>query len=355
MASFEQVLAFSYSISDSCIENNKFKKLSEGFSGGLIIGKIDESIKDYSGNGVRSKPMPYIQVKAQQIGEEHRVFYGLTNENGYYEIEVPVGKYAVTLIDSNLYYGEPSQNELIELSNKQFKLKDFYVVNDSRIIGKVIDSEGNPVMDISIELIPIGKNREDENFDYGLSYNENDGTFVFSGLSLGRYQISLNYIDNPDDYSPYPTFFYPNTTNRNEAQVIDIKYGTKIKDLLFQLPPKLKKRKITGQVFWKNGEPAKNAEVQLKDVEFDNDVFSYSNRIETNDKGEFELEWFEERNYKIEVRVLEKASNGEFSFVIAEAESDTFRLDEKTPGFKLVLNEKSESEKSYFRRIGRSN
>ncbi len=329
------------------------RNLPKDGSGGMILGRIDESIKDYSEENLRSKPMPEIQVKAQQTSGDQRAFYGTTDKNGYYEIKVPPGKYLVTLLDSTLYYGELSDNEPLEIADKKCELKTFYVVNDSRIEGKVIDADGNPVTDITIDLIPVGKDRNDQGFDYELSQLFNEGKFTFAGLALGRYQISLNYTDKPDEDSPYPTFFYPNTANRSEAEVFEIKYGTKIKDLIFQLPPKLKRRKITGQVLWKNGKPAKNAEVQLVDVEFDDNVFF--DRIKTNANGEFEAVWLEGRKYKLKVIVWQKSTKDNYFFGVADTESEVFTLDETTPKFKLVLNNIDPKERSITRTTVRSN
>ena len=50
----------------------------------------------------------------------------------------------------------------------------------------------------------------------------------------------------------------------------------------------------------------KNAEVQLKDVEYDDNVFF--DRIKMDTSGNFEMEWFEGRIYKLEVIVFSKIS-----------------------------------------------
>ncbi len=349
----QRVLGNDYVQSNSCLINNKLKELPKDFLGGLIIGKIDESIKNLSGKGMRSKPMPDVEVKAQEIGGKQSDFYGKTDVNGYYEMKVPSGKYVVTLIDSNFYYGQPSDNKPIELSDKQCEVKNFYVVNDSRIEGKVIDSLGDPVTDILIVLIPVGINYKDKSFDYGLSQTFNKGHFSFTGLSPGLYQISLNYTEKPDDDSPYPTFFYPYTTNRDEAQIIEINYGTKLMGLVFQLPPKLKKRKLTGQVFWKNGKPAKNAEVELTDIEYDDDIFF--DKIKTDANGNFEIEWFEGRKYRINAIVWQTSNDKTYSFGIADAETEVFVLNEETSKFKIVLKTINPNEKSYTRSTVRAN
>ena len=264
------------------------KNLPKNGDGGLFFGRIDESIKNYSAENLRSKPMPNVEITAQQTDGDKKIFSATTDANGLYEIKVPPGEYILSLRDENLYFGNKINNKPLTVADKQCELKDFYVVNNSRIEGKIIDAEGKLAKGFSLHLIPADKKRDDENFDYELAYIGEDGKFSFSGLSLGSYLITLNYTDKPDNDSPYTTVFYPNTTDRSQAQVFEIGYGTKFEDLVFQLPPKLIKQKIYGQVFWKDGIPAQNAQVQLKDVEFDDGIFF--NEIKVNDKGEFELE-----------------------------------------------------------------
>ena len=280
--------------------------------------------------------MPNVKIKVRKTGLEQIEFYTTSDENGFYKIAVPAGEYIVTLTDPNFYYGEASQNKPITLAEQQCEVKNFYLINDSRIEGKVIDSLGKPVTNVSVHLIPIGKNRNDDDFGYELSLTFRTGRFVFSGLSPGLYQISLNYVDKPDEDTPYPTFFYPYTTNRDAAEIIEIKYGTKLKDLVFQLPPILKKRKITGTVLWEDGKPAKNAQVDLIDVEFDDDI-SYLNKIYTDSAGKFEMEGFEGRKYKLVATVFDKTKNSTVRFVFAETKSREFILNETNSDFKITL------------------
>lgn len=335
--SVEQVLAYNYVQSNPCLVNNKIKELPTDFSGGLIVGKIDESIKNLLGNSLKSKPMPDVEVKVQNlIGSKKSDFYGETDANGYYEIKVPVGKYLVTLVDSNFYFGEPSNNKPIEVRENNCAVKDFYVVNDSRIEGKAIDYLGNPVTDISIDIIPVGIDRTDENFDYELSQTLNKGHFRFTGLSPGLYQISLNYAEKPDEDAPYPTFFYPYTKNREEAQIIEIDYGMKITNLVFQFPPKLKKRKITGRVFWKDGIPAEHIKIDLIDVLFNEKIFGFDG-TSTNKKGAFELEWFENRKYKLTAFKVRKLMNQRT--IVFLKETGEFTLDKNTKYFKIILDD----------------
>lgn len=327
--------------------------------GGMIIGRIDESIKDYSDENLTGKPMVDTKIKAQQVDGEKKIFYGTSNKNGYFEIKVPVGKYLVSpelspyLLFSSRYESEEEETKPLEIKDKRCDSKIFWVSNDSEIKGKVVDSNGKLVQGISLEFIPVGKSRGEQKFDYKFDYVGEDGLFSFKGVPLGRYQISLNYTDKPEDDSPYPTYFYPNTDNRNEAKVFEIGYGTKFGDLVFQMPPKLIKRNVSGQVVWKNGKPAVNAEVKLEDVEFNRDAFFTSPR--TNAKGEFSFDWFKGRKYRIKVIVWKMSKDKQSGYGIASAETQEFILDEKNSKFRVVLDIINPEEKIITRKTVRAN
>lgn len=300
--------------------------------------------------------MANVKIKAQRTDNEKQLFYGASNESGYYEIKVPAGNYLVTpILESNLTFEKrySEENKPLKIEDKRCESKIFWVSNDSELSGKVIDSDGKSASGFSLSLITADKERKGKNFDYELGYVSEDGTFSFKSVPLGRYQISLNFTGKPDDKTPFPTVFYPSTKLRTQAKVFEIDYGRKIRDIVFQLPPKLAKRKIYGAVVWKNGKPAVCAEVQLRDIESDRDVFF--NEPITDAKGAFSMEWFEGRQYKIKVVVWKKSSDGQSGFGIGEAESKVFTLSDKMQNFRIVLNTINPDEKSITRKTVRAN
>lgn len=333
------------------------RNLPQKGSGGTIVGRIDETIHNYRTEGFTSKPLVGIKIKAQQIDNENQTFYGASNQNGYFEFKVPVGDYLVTpilqpnLTFENRYGGE---NNSIKIEDSRCESKVFWVVNDSKISGKVLDADGKLYGDVMLELIPAGKNMKDNKFDYFFESVADDGTFSFEGVPLGNYFLSVNFTDKPDEDSPFSTYFYPKTKIQTQAKIFEITYGTKISDIIFQLPPKLAKRKINGMVVWKNGKPAVGAEVQLVDVATDKWLY-INNKPKTDINGNFTLEAFEERKYKIKVVVWKKSSDGQSNYGVGEAESVIFTLDGKTQNFRIVLDTINPEEKSATRTTIRAN
>ncbi len=314
------------------------RNLPKPGDGGLVVGTIFESIKDYSEERLTGKPMSGARIRAKSSSQDGKEFFGTSDEKGRFSVSVPEGKYIVQpVLDKALRYEHDYSDEASEtkIIDRGCEVKTFWVTNDSLISGKVVDSTGKEVNRISIELIPLAKNRDDQNFYRESDYVSEDGEFEFKGIPPGKYYISLNYADRPDDDSPYPTVFYPSVADRAKAEIFEVKLGTKIKDLVFKMPGKLSKRTLTGSVVWKNGKPAAGAEVQLVDTEFDRDVF-FKAPI-TDSKGKFKMEWFIGRKYKIKVIVWQKNKDG-MGIGIAGAETDEFVLDDQTPDMEIVLN-----------------
>ena len=335
---------------------NYLRNLPKTGSGGTIVGRIDETIRNYKEENLISKPMTNTKLQAQSIEDENRIFYGTSDQKGYFEIKVPVGSYLVKpILESSLIFDDRygKENQPVKIEDRKCESKIFWVSNNSSVSGKVIDAQGNSYGDVMIELIPFDKKKNQPGLDYKFESVEEDGTFSFKGVPLGRYIISVNFTDKPEDDSPFPTTFYPKTNVQTQAKIFEIGYGTKIGDIVFQLPPKLVKRKINGTVIWKNGKPAIGAEVQLRDIEADRDVF-FKKPI-TNNKGKFSVEWFKGRQYKIKVIVWQKSPDGQSGFGIGDAESKVFTLDDKTGKFRIVLNANNPSERSIIRKTVRAN
>jgi hypothetical protein len=67
----------------------------------FIFGKIRDVSEKYK----RLESLKDIRIQAQETGRRKRIFYGTTNENGFFQIKVPSGRYAVTpLLPENFIF-----------------------------------------------------------------------------------------------------------------------------------------------------------------------------------------------------------------------------------------------------------
>jgi len=171
--------------------------------------------------------------------------------------------------------------------------------------GRLLKANGKPLPYTEIELVPVESAKQVIDRKLWATTAAN-GNFIFDKIPPGEYTLSINFDEKPTELSPYPTYFYPKTANRALAKIFEIYADTKITNLVFQLSPPLIKRKIFGRVFGKDGKPAANVYVALRDVEGDKeDFFMAFSPIKTDVQGNFSLTSFEARKYQVFAILLE--------------------------------------------------
>jgi hypothetical protein len=108
---------------------------------------------------------------------------------------------------------------------------DWYVKDNGRISGRVVNTDGLPVAGIQVTL-EDASNRELGPINFESS--DANGQFLFAGVSAGRYLLSVNRTGHPDRRNPanaYAPSFYPGVTDGKEARVITLAPGEKLADL----------------------------------------------------------------------------------------------------------------------------
>ncbi|HSK73633.1 MAG TPA: carboxypeptidase regulatory-like domain-containing protein [Pyrinomonadaceae bacterium] len=220
------------------------------------------------------------------------------------------------------------------------------------ISGRLLKSNGRPLAYTEIELVPLFYSKQVRDKRLWATSNA-AGNFSFSEVPNGRYTLSINFDEKPSELSPYTTFFYPNTSNRREAEIFEIVSGKKITKLVFQLPPQLAQIKIIGKVVNAEGKPVPDAYVNLHDVEFDSLVFGFD--LKTDKTGSFTLKGFEGRKYLVTAILVDKPPLpfSPASELIALAKSEILVLDVKTPALTLVLEPTKKMDRMTERSIGK--
>jgi hypothetical protein len=215
--------------------------------------------------------------------------------------------------------------------------------------GRLLKFNGKPLPYTEIELVPVESAKQVADRKLWATTAAN-GNFTFDKIPPGEYTLSINFGEKPTDLSPYATYFYPKAANRALAKIFEIYADTRVTNLIFQLSPPLAKRKIAGRVLGKDGKPAPNAYVALRDVDGDKeDPFLAFSPIKTDRNGNFSLTSFEARKYQIFAVLLEGSDKTPYidpnARLIAAAKSEVFVLDAKTGIINLTLVDVGDSDK----------
>lgn len=195
-----------------------------------------------------------------------------------------------------------------------------------------------------------------------------DGSFEVGGLREGRYTLMAGEPDFPDGSSPFLTHYYPGAGDFFKAGAIVLEQGEEKRGIEFNLPPMQSLKEITGQVYHKNGEPAKVAldvinnfymsahnyvPGQEPKLLFMHDLLlAWGNNVEEKsiemvdiaDDGSFKLTLFEGYKYILSVETNSWGEKRQCGMLKVDVDSNL-----KGP-LRLVLNEKGVCDEKEFAR-----
>lgn len=212
--------------------------------------------------------------------------------------------------------------------------------------GKLLQASGKPLAYTEIELVPVTAKKQINDARL-LATTSASGLFSFFDVPGGSYTLSINFDEKPTDTSPYLTCFYPNTNDREKAEVFKIDAATRLKGIVFQLPPKLAQRKITGKVVGTDGKPVADVFVWLKDIQYDDLSLDFRNKTDKN--GNFTLSGFESRKYVILAALFDAPPSiyAPPDNPLAVGEMGVFILDANTAVFKIILKDTGRKSEIY--------
>lgn len=317
---------------------------NSGKTGGTIKGIVsDENITGEKPKKPEQVNKVFIQSKNGEkfeadIEADGKYEIGGLKE-GKYNIYVELPKGYTTSYDADPF-DDSDESKLTQVAGQGCTIKNFEVKINGGISGKVFDSDGLPVKERRVNLFrlpdpnkvktqtdskhetEISENDLDKddstqaaneieespeeyeaNFD---DYTNEDGSYNFRGLPPGRYLLGFeidSYLSIYKDQDQFVPTYFPGTKTKETSIIIELKKSQILTDKNIQLFPKLKKRKITGQVVLKNGQPlTKKIESEIYAKREGNPQSDWFGNLEIDAKGNFLLEAFEETEYLIQIR-----------------------------------------------------
>jgi hypothetical protein len=176
----------------------------------------------------------------------------------------------------------------------------WYVRDNGRVSGRVINADGEPVARIMVSLEPADTEGKDQ--DDKTTRTDNDGQFMFSAVPRGRYIMAVNHDNYPDPKDPttaYPPSFYPGVIDQAHAQVINVGAGEKLTNFDVRIPSKRPASILSGRVIWSDDSPVVNAQLSVNDVT-QGEGFSYA--VAADEQGRFKIEGYVGQKFVIEAR-----------------------------------------------------
>ena len=130
---------------------------------------------------------------------------------------------------------------------------------DRRVTGRILTTEGQPAAGVEVQV------RRPQEHSGDRVTTDAEGRYEFRHFGAGVYYLGINLSNKPSFDSPYPTWFYPGTTDRRQAAQIVFSEKPQIQHYDFTLPDRQHERMVEGTVFWPDGRPAAAAGVVVLD------------------------------------------------------------------------------------------
>ena len=264
--------------------------LSSAAPGVSIYGKVIYQPDDESrGSEVKSKPLsPDVVITIE--GESEKKEIRPDPEGGYRISGLRPGRYQVGLrLPETLT--TPRNEEVLTLADRGCAAVGWYITDNGRVTGRVINADGEPVAKILVSLVAPGASAT----DYGLKLERtnDEGYFSFTAVPRGTYHIAVNRNLFPDPNDPtnaYPLSFYPGVVDQKHAQAITVGTGEKVSDIEIRIPSKRPASTLIGSVVWEDGSPVANAQLSIKDMT--NSEKGSHHSMAADEQGKFKIDGY---------------------------------------------------------------
>lgn len=213
-----------------------------------------------------------------RITDGKRKFDTKTDAHGVYEVyDIPAGKYFVEFEPIkgwklNTFYlsysrsidpaADPKVLPRIPIivEDKKHASLDLHFEIDNAIRGRIIGPDGNPMGAVCLHAIdpdPAVKS------GYHADCTDTDGSFTIDELPRGKYILVINDDGKIDADEPFPTFYYPNVTDRSKATVLYIGPGEFIDGVNITVPEVADTVTVEGVLLYSDGKPVADEKVQF--------------------------------------------------------------------------------------------
>jgi protocatechuate 3,4-dioxygenase beta subunit len=226
-----------------------------------------------------------VVLQAQSQGAPNALRARADESGRFHFTGVSAGRYSVYAVapgyvsPGDVSYGMRGKSLILADGDKVENL-DLEIKRGGVITGKVIDSQGRPVIEENINLTKLdANNRPMGPYFYNVSsgydgYRTDDrGVYRIYGTPEGRYLVSVGYVESPGSATIisrrefYPRVFYPDATSESDAKAIDVTEGSEASNIDLTVPDPKQTRDVSGRVVDAgSGQPVAGVEVVVGGV-----------------------------------------------------------------------------------------
>jgi len=196
-----------------------------------------------------------------------------TNADGVYELYgLPPGQYKVDMapprgLKLNFAMEQGGDwrmqgKQIVDLDRASGASVDFVLMADNEMGGRVLDPAGRPLAGACVELegVPAIQGRRSPIFDC----SEKDGRFVLKRMPAGQYRLAANRSGVITAREPFPTIYYPGTTEQAKGEIVTVADGQHLDGLDIRIPELARRVTIRGRLIFQDSEKAAGQGVTIR-------------------------------------------------------------------------------------------
>lgn len=220
-------------------------------------------------------------------------------EGNYRLAKIPRGSYFIRASAPGYVNGSENNPFALKAINlgvgETLSRIDLDVTRGGVITGKVTNTEGQPLIEQTITLIPQPTRPDLSTPAYASNIRTDDrGVYRIFGIPPGKYKVAagpaLPVLESFIGRVAYPRSFYPDVAEEAKAAVIEVTSGIEVSDVDIKLAAPPKMFSVSGRVFdGETGQPIANISFSVEVYSGDKRVGGFGPRDLSNSKGEFTL------------------------------------------------------------------
>ena len=263
---------------------------------------------------IKGKGAPGIAVgliRFEESSQEPTRHRALTDDQGNYRItNVGPGKYQLTVSAPGLVPAPGSDNNKPFLISKSETVEnvDFALVRGGVITGKVTDSDGRPLIEEDVIILPADA-RRGSLYSMPPLYARTDdrGIYRMFGIPPGKYKVAAGQDGNDlfgSGAGGYIRTFHPAVTEASQATVIEVSEGSEATNVDITLPDPVVYYSAHGQIIdGDTGQPLANLSYGVQRYINENHTVGLTTGAVSNKDGEFKLDNLSPGKYAVFLEV----------------------------------------------------
>jgi len=265
---------------------------------GLVQGTVWRTDTNYGGTSQRS-PYPGIRVTVRGSGQQDEV---RSDASGRYQFLLPPGEYEVNAEAPEGLYATAFLPRVQLRNARGCAEANVSLASDGRIRGRVVDTRGQPVGGLPVELVA--------RVQYGFTRvgqpvaTSSDGTYEFTRVPPGTFYVSFDTL-RPDPSRRVRTerVFAPGTVDAEAAAAVVLGPAERVTAADFVIADAAGAVRMAGRVRTPDGQPVEGARVYLR-VAPPTSTFFFGPPAVSDQSGEFALMVPGDQVYDVAVELL---------------------------------------------------